>query len=260
MKILLVLAVIYLAAALSTTAHASPAAAALDIVDVSAPDINCIFDIDCTITVTDTTDHFLPAGTAGDAFLQSRTFPPGEPGTTAEGLYGYLYRIDLRQAAGILDIPCITSFSIEFGPVVPLDYDGVGGPDHVFVITGGGLGSVAPSSADQVGGTITFDFSGGVCAGSFSGDGKSSFFFGVTAASPDRSVVAQVRDNRAIEYDLEARAPTPGLAVGGTAQFLIDDSSSSARAIAVLAGSAAGAFAILAAVSWYARRRWLGRR
>ena len=30
----------------------------LDLSTVSAPDINCKFDSDCTITVMDTTDHF----------------------------------------------------------------------------------------------------------------------------------------------------------------------------------------------------------
>ena len=47
-------------------------------------------------------------------------------------------------------------------------------------------------------------------------------------------------------------------AVGGTTLFLADGSGSSAGgAIAVLAGTAAGVFGILAVGGWYARRRWL---
>ena len=73
----------------------------LDLSVVSAPDINCMFDSDCTITVMDTTDHFTVGPTAGDAFLQSRTFPPGEAGTAAAGLHAYLYRFDLTQLGGL---------------------------------------------------------------------------------------------------------------------------------------------------------------
>ncbi len=178
-------------------AHGVP----LDIVSVSAPAINCIFDLDCTITVTDTTDHFVLAGTAGDAFLQSRTFPPGELGTVAQGLFAYEYRIDLRNLAGITHVPCITSFTIEFGPVVPLDYDGNGVADDVYVVTAGGLGTVGPSLADQVGDTVTFTFDPLVCPGS------TTFFFGLTSVDPPRFVTAQVRDTQALVYDLEARAP-----------------------------------------------------
>ena len=48
--------------------------------------------------------------------------------------------------------------------------------------------------------------------------------------------------------------------VGGMTDFLVDSSGSSAGSIAALAGGAAGAFVILGAGGWYARRRWLGRR
>ena len=130
----------------------------IDIVDVSAPAINCIYDNDCTIVVTDTSDHFTLNGTSGDAFLQSRTWPVGEAGTAAEGLYGYKYRIDLRNLIGILNIPCITSFTINFDSLVALDYDGNGDLDDMYVVTQGGLGTVAPAVADKVSNTITFQF------------------------------------------------------------------------------------------------------
>ncbi|MGD2115954.1 MAG: hypothetical protein PVG07_12920, partial [Acidobacteriota bacterium] len=107
--------------------HPAPVPAApLDVVQVGAPAVNCVFDADCTIFVTDTTDHFTIGPTSGDAFLQSRTFPPGEPGTPAEGLYAYVYRLDLRQLAGITALPCIFELSLDFGPVTALDYDGSG--------------------------------------------------------------------------------------------------------------------------------------
>ncbi len=53
---------------------------ALPIVEVSAPDINCVFDLDCTIVVNDSSDELALPGGVGVGFLQSRTFP-AEDGT-----------------------------------------------------------------------------------------------------------------------------------------------------------------------------------
>ena len=179
----------------------------LDLSTVSAPDINCTFDTDCTITVSDTTDHFTVGPTSGDAFLQSRTFPPGEAGTAAAGLYAYLYRIDLTQLAGLTALPCITEMTIDFGPVVKIDYDHDGSTEHVFVITGGGIGSVAPSSATKDGRLITFTFNPSVCAGSSPGNGQSSFFFGLTSTKPPRPVTAELKDSLGGVTTVQARAP-----------------------------------------------------
>ncbi|MEZ4657605.1 MAG: hypothetical protein R2911_08540 [Caldilineaceae bacterium] len=54
---------------------------ALQIVNVSAPDINCIFDVDCTITVNDFSDTFAVPGATGLGTLVSRQWPIGEAGT-----------------------------------------------------------------------------------------------------------------------------------------------------------------------------------
>jgi hypothetical protein len=58
----------------------------LRVVTVAAPDVNCVFDTDCTITVADTTDPIHVPFATPDGRLQSRTFPPGEPGTPGAGL------------------------------------------------------------------------------------------------------------------------------------------------------------------------------
>ena len=181
--------------------------AVLDVVDVDAPAINCVFDSDCTITVADTSDELVLVGMVGSGFLRSRTLPVGEPGTLAEGLYGYEYRIDLRDNVGVLDIACAVSFSIDFGPVTALDYDGDGNLDDAYVVTGGGLGTVALSSVLISGNRVTFSFSSGVCAGSSAGNGDSSFFFGLASTSAPGDVTASVGDNNGVEYSLEARAP-----------------------------------------------------
>jgi hypothetical protein len=184
-------------------------AAPLNIATVSAPQINCLFvtDPDCRIVVDDFADHFVLPATTGDAFLQSRRFPVGEAGTVAAGLFAYVYRLDLRQLAGLTAIPCIQSFSIDFGPVVPVDYDRNKEPDHVFVITEGGLGTIAPSAAEQIGDAITFRFKFPVCAGASIGRGDSTFFFGLASTNPSTTAVARVGDTLGTETELDVQVP-----------------------------------------------------
>jgi hypothetical protein len=190
------------------------AAGPLDVVTVGAPAINCKFDTDCNITVSDTTANIALPGATGSAFLQSRTFPPGEAGTAAAGLQAYEYRIDLRNLAGVTALPCISQLRLDFGPVSLVDYDGDGNTDQVFVITSGGLGSVGPSSASQTGDQISFTFDPPVCAGSSPGHGQSSYFFGLASTQPPRRVSAQVAYSPgAGTLTLSARAPQ--LAGGG---------------------------------------------
>jgi hypothetical protein len=183
---------------------------ALKVVDVSAPAINCVFDPSCTVIVTDSTAPIpLPAG--GTNFLQSRTFM-GTPGAPAGGLHGYEYRIDLRNAVGITYIPCLSAMTLEFGPVIStLDYNGdeeVG--DRVYVVTGGGLGSVGLASATQWGNTITFNFTAPVCAGGSPGSGQSTYFFGLVSAQPPRPVTATVRETTGSVHNVPTRAPQIG--------------------------------------------------
>jgi Right handed beta helix region len=184
-------------------------AAPLNIVPVSAPQINCLFvtDPDCRIVVSDFADHFVLPATTGNAFLQSRRFPVGEAGTVAAGLFAYVYRLDLRQLAGVTALPCIQSFSVDFGPVVPVDYDHNKRLDHVFVVTEGGIGTIAPSAAEQTGDTITFHFKAPVCAGASIGRGDSTFFFGLAATNPSTTVVARVWDTLGTETELDVQVP-----------------------------------------------------
>src|SRR3979411_1188174 len=129
----------------------------LKVVDVSAPAINCVFNSSCTVTVNDTTDNIMMS-TGGTGFLQSRTYQ-GASGSLAAGLYAYEYRIDLRNAVGLTAISCIDWMTISFGPVVSfLNYGGDAKPDEVFVVTGGGIGTIGIASAVQSGSKIKFKF------------------------------------------------------------------------------------------------------
>ena len=182
-------------------------AAPLTVVNVSFPAINCKFDTDCKITVNDSTANFTLPGTTGNAFLQSRTWPVGQPGTVGVGKYAYLYRLDLTQLTGLTAAPCVTQLKIVFGPVTALDYDGNGSADQVFVGTGGGLGSVAPSSVDKTGNTVTFNFKTPVCSGSSPGHGETSYFFGLASAQSPKAVTATVTATAGGPLSLNARAP-----------------------------------------------------
>jgi hypothetical protein len=182
-------------------------AAPLAMVNVSAPAINCVFDPACAFVVSDTSATIPLAGAAGTAFLQSRTFK-STAASPAAGRWLYMYRIDLRNAVGILNIPCLSSLSLAFGSVSVLDYDADGvADDQVFVITAGGLGNVAPSSATKVGSTVTFNFSTPICAGGSPGNGDSSYFIGLASFGAPKHVTASLTDTGGPVYSVDARAP-----------------------------------------------------
>ena len=178
----------------------------LKVVNVSAPAINCVFNPPCTVTVNDSSDNVtLSAG--GTGFLQSRTFK-GYPGSPANGLFGYEYRLDLRNAVGAVNIACIDWMTMSFGPVVStLDYSGDAKPDQVFVVTGGGIGSIGIASAVQSGSSIKFKFAAPVCEGGSPGKGESSFFWGLVSKQPPTSVTATLHETGGATHVVKARSP-----------------------------------------------------
>ncbi len=178
----------------------------LKVVNVSAPAINCVFNAPCTVTVNDTSDNVtLSAG--GTGFLQSRTYK-GLPGAPAAGLYAYEYRLDLRNAVGALNIACIDWMTISFGLVVgTLNYGGDAKPDQVFVVTGGGIGTIGIASAIQTGSNIKFKFTSPVCEGGAPGKGDSSFFWGLVSKSPPKFVTATLHETGGATHVVKARSP-----------------------------------------------------
>ncbi|HDO23020.1 MAG TPA: hypothetical protein ENG86_09280 [Nitrospirae bacterium] len=132
----------------------------------------------------------------------------GKPGAPANGLYAYEYRIDLRNALGTTYVPCISSMTIEFGPVVStLDYNGDGEiGDQVYVVTSGGIGSIGLASAEKDNDKITFTFSSPVCAGGSPGTGQSTFFFGLVSTKQPKSVTATVKEATGSVHDVQVRS------------------------------------------------------
>jgi hypothetical protein len=169
-----------LAAVLAVPAVAQ--AAPLAVVNVGFPAINCVFNTSCTIGVTDSSGAIPLGGISGTAVLQSRTFVGGP---------GYMYRVNLTNAVGIVNIPCITALRVSFGPVVSLQYNAAGPLDQVFVATSGGIGTIGLASADLTGNDVTFTFSSPVCAGGSPGTGDTTFFFGLASTAAPKAITAQ---------------------------------------------------------------------
>jgi hypothetical protein len=102
--------------------------------------------------------------------------------------------------------PCITALTINFGPIVRLDFNNSGGSitDQVYVVTSGGIGTVAPSSVEQNDGAVTFHFADPICPG------ESSFFIGLVSSNAPVDVRALVSLTGGSNLVVGARAPGRG--------------------------------------------------
>lgn len=195
-------------AAAFVAAPAALQAAPLKVVTVTAPDVNCVFDPSCKLSVTDTLGDIVIPNLMGKAVLQSRTFS-GAPGAPGDGLTGYEYRVDLTQATTSAEFACVTDLTVDFGPLVKLQYNKAGPDDDVYVITKGGLGSIGLISADMTDTKITFVFDGPVCAGTEREKGATTYFFGLASKGKPTDIIASVGVPGFAPADVKARAPTP---------------------------------------------------
>jgi len=190
--------------------QAAATAAPLSVVTVSAPAINCVFETDCTLTVTDSVGTIaVPGLSSGVARLQSRTFP-GKAGAPGAGKTAYEYRIDMSTAVTNADAACVTDVAIDFGPVAKLQYNGAGPTDDVYVLAIGGVGKIGLQSAEQTGNTITFTLSQPICAGQSANAANTTFFFGLASASEPRAITARVGIAGDEPTNVGARAPNHG--------------------------------------------------
>ena len=183
-------------------------AAPLTVVNVAAPDINCVFETDCTVVVTDSIGNISIPNMTGAGRLQSRTFA-GQAGAPAAGKTAYEYRVDMTPATAIGDVACVTGLNVDFGPVAKLQYNKVGPTEDVFVVTKGGLGTIGLASAELNGNIVTFTFSQPVCAADSSGPGHTTFFFGLASIHPPKGIVATIEAPGVFpDVDVKARAPS----------------------------------------------------
>jgi hypothetical protein len=171
---------------LGGAAQATP----LTVVSVAQTDLNCVFNVTCHVTATDTVARFPPKpGYSGHPRLNTRTFE-GAPGSQAEGLTGYLYQVDFTKAFKETDINCVVWLKLKFGPVRRLSYDG-GARADVFVITSEATGSIGISSAEKTGGSVTLTFTEPVCPTSGAPPGQESFWVGMSSSGAPVSSRAQ---------------------------------------------------------------------
>ena len=198
----------WLAAAVLCTGAGAAEAAPLNVVEVSFPAVNCVFNASCTITVSDSVGQILMPFLAAPntAWLQSRSFT-GAPGTPAAGKTGYMYRISLTQAAGFGE--CLLGFVINFGPITKLPYKSGSPPADVFVGSlGGGLGTIGLVSAEQDGDIITFSLKSPLCLGSSPSNAATTYFIGLASATTPQATSATVfAFGDPAFYSVPARAP-----------------------------------------------------
>jgi hypothetical protein len=186
----------------SFAARAQP----LIVAEIEAPAINCVFHPLCAFTVSDSVGFIpLPYLVAPNtAFLQSRTVT-GEPGTLVAGKAGYIYRISLTQAVGSAD--CLGGLVLNFGPAFRLPFK----PNQladVFVITGGGLGSIGLKSATRFDDVIVFELAKDLCLAGGPNLHNTTFFFGLVANAGSMTTSAQIfSTGNPPLYSVAARVP-----------------------------------------------------
>ena len=84
-------------------------AAPLDVVHVSSTNIACLFDTNCSVSVDDSSSPITLPNTTGTGLLQTRIVQGGA-GSDGEGLFAYLYRIDLTGiTSSNTNAPCFTN-------------------------------------------------------------------------------------------------------------------------------------------------------
>lgn len=178
----------------------------LTVVEVGAPAVNCVFQTDCKIPVTDTTGNILlPTIAAGTAWLQSRTFA-GEPGAPGVGTTGYEYRISMTQASGTSD--CVKSFTLNFGPHKALPYKN-NQPADVYVVTTGGLGTISLTKAERFGDVIEFTLAKALCVDGPPSVANTTYFIGLAATAAPMHVNASIAATGGTPiYAVDARVPT----------------------------------------------------
>jgi hypothetical protein len=184
-----------------TLALAAPAMA-YNVVNTSAPQVNCIFATNCVNPVISDMVSPLPSG----GRIQSR-IQQGQPGSPAAGKWLYKYRVDMTNAVGILSIPYVSSMYIaNWGPVRQYDYNfDLNATDHVFNVTVGGIGTKGISASFIFFNTTFFNLGSNVYGGGSPGTGESSYFWGLVSDYPPvvRNATVQT-DNGAVTVSVYA--------------------------------------------------------
>ncbi len=144
-----------------------------------------------------------------EVVTQSRTNPAGKvivktrtervPVATNENVTTVTNRIPCPGTGA-----CVQSLTINFSGLVStlnLDTNSATLTDQVYVVTSGGLGTVAPTSVTQNDGTVTFNFTNAICPG------ESSLFVGLVSSNAPANINARLDLSFGSDVMVAARGP-----------------------------------------------------
>lgn len=156
-------------------------------------------DPDCSwYNGLDTDAEFTVEDQSGMGRLDTSSFPSGESGTPGEGLYPYLYTIDLADLFQMLPTSnCVREVRIPLSDLVPLDYDGDGELEDAFHPTIPGRPISDFASVRLEGTVLSIVFRD--CFVPF-------YTLGVTSSRPSRLVRATIVDKNGNTQSVEARS------------------------------------------------------
>jgi hypothetical protein len=98
--------------------------------------------------------------------------------------------------------PCIDELRLNFGRLAGLNVTNpLGATGQVYVVTTGGVGSVAPTSVERSGSVVTIRFADGVCPG------ESSYFIGLISSNAPTTTPAVVDLTSGSSLILSVRTP-----------------------------------------------------
>lgn len=195
--------------------------------NLSAAQVNAAFDLNGILIVNDLESTFTTRETSGEGYLLTRLFPKGETGTVGQGLYAYLYRVNMSELVSVVEArPCVAQVILPFGAVSKLDYDGDKVLEDFFIISqGGAAGNLAPTQVvqDNTSLVITLSFTQGICSAYKDMQGDSTFFIGFASTQPykaDQSTL--IITPAGSQVQLDTRVP---VSVGGMGCSVLADPS-----------------------------------
>jgi hypothetical protein len=167
----------------------------LKMVDVSFPQFNCLFSTNCILSSIDSFANIKFIGASGNGVLTTRTWQ-GAPGTALAGKYAYGYRIDLTRVMASSTNTYIDTLKVDVGTLVPFTYMGIS-TNTVWLGATNGVGTVAPSSALQIGKSVTFHFNPPLHPAAPGVRGVGTFYFGVVSSLPPTNSLATITGTQA---------------------------------------------------------------
>lgn len=182
------------------------------------PGIYCRFSPDCHVASIDRKSSATVTNLAVSCILRSRSFAAANAGGAYGGsadVYGYEYQVTLNNdGENGTNFVAIKSLALNFGYVETFAF-GNHASNQVWVVTDGGTGSVAPTSAAFSGTNVVFNFSPPLFLGTLTNKTVSTYSFGMMSSYKPRVTSAVLAgftqtppdEMQPFELTLDARTP-----------------------------------------------------